>query len=54
MYVCVSASIHREVFTCLDQLDYQGTGQRCCVEDVFFLWQVPSSLLYSEAPNLSN
>ena len=35
-----------EGFICLDQLDYQGTAdQRCCVEDVIFLCQVPSSLL---------
>ena len=32
--VCVCTSIHREGFICLDQLEYQGTDQRCCVEDV--------------------
>ena len=32
MYVCTS--IHREGFICLDQLEYQGTDQRCCLEDV--------------------
>ena len=42
--VCVFASIHRESFICLG-LEFQGTDQRCCVEDVSFLCQVPSSLL---------
>ena len=52
--VCVCSSIHREGFTCLDQLDNRGTDQRFHVEDVIFLCQVPSSLLQSEASNLSN
>ena len=44
--MCVCTSIYHEGFICLDQLDYQGTtDQRCCVEDVIFLCQVPSSLL---------
>ena len=37
----------------LDQQDYQGTDQRCCVEDVYFLCQVPLSLLQNEALNLT-
>ena len=43
MFVCTS--IHLEGFICLVQLECQGTDQRCCVEDVSFLYQVPSSLL---------
>ena len=35
--VCVCVSIHREGFICLDQLEYQGTDQQCCVEDATFL-----------------
>ena len=50
---CVNTSIHRKGFICLDQLDGQGKDQ-CYVEGVFFLCQVPSSLLYNEARNLSN
>ena len=42
--VCVFTSIHLEDFICLG-LVVQGTDQRCCVEDVFFLYQVPSSIL---------
>ena len=30
--VCVFTSIHREGFIYLDQLGYQGTDQRCCVD----------------------
>ena len=52
--VHVFTSIHREGFICLDQLGNQGTNQRCYVEDVNFLSQAPSSLLYNAAPNLSN
>ena len=52
--VCVSTSIHRVDFICLDQLEVQGIDQQCYVEDVFFLCQVPSSPLYNELPNLSN
>ena len=43
--VYVFTSIHREGFICLDQLEYQGTDQRCYVEDINFLCQVPSSQL---------
>ena len=43
--VCVFMSIHRAGFICMDQLHYQGADQRCCVEGVIFLCQVPSSLL---------
>ena len=55
VYVCVYVftSIHCEGFICLDQLEYQGTDQRCCVENVSFLCQVLSSLLQNEAPNLT-
>ena len=52
-HMCVFASIHREGFICLHQLECQGTDQRCCVEDVSFLRQVCSSLLQNEAPSLS-
>ena len=53
VYVCVCVcvcvfvcnSIHSEGFICLDQLDYQGTDQWCCVEDVYFLCYVLVSLL---------
>ena len=51
--VCVFTSIHLEGFICLG-LVVQGTDQRCCVEDVFFLYQVPSSILQYESPSLSN
>ena len=53
-YVRVFTSIHREGFICLDQVGYQGTDQRCYVEDVNFLCQIPSSLLQNAATNLSN
>ena len=43
--VCVFTSIDREGFIRLDQLECQGTDQRCRVEDVSFLCIVPSSLL---------
>ena len=43
--VCVCVSIHREGFICRYQLEYQRIDQRCYVEDVYFLSQVPSSLL---------
>ena len=52
--VCVCTSIHYEGFIRLDQLECQGTDQRCYVKDVFFICQVPSLLLYNEAPNPSN
>ena len=52
--VCVFTSIRREGFICLDQLGYQGTDQRCYVEDVYFLCPVPSSLISNAEPNLSN
>ena len=51
--VCVFTSIHLEGFICLG-LDVQGTDQRCCVEDVIFLCQFPSSILQYESPSLSN
>ena len=51
--VCVFTSIHLEGFICLG-LEVQGTHQRCCVEDVFFLCQVPSTILQYESPSLSN
>ena len=43
--VCVCTSIYPEGFICLDQVGYQGTDQRCYVEDVKFLCRFPSSLL---------
>ena len=52
--VFVFTYIHREGFICLVQLGCHGTDQRCCVEDVSFLCQVPLSLLQNEAPHLSN
>ena len=33
--------------------DCQGTDQRCCVEEVGFLYRFPSSLLWNAEPNLS-
>ena len=51
--VCVFTSIHCEGFIYLDQLGYQGTDQRCCVEDVGYHCQFPSSLLWNAEPNLS-
>ena len=51
--VCVFKSIHGEGFICLDQLGYQGTDQRCCVEDVGFLCRLPSLLFFNVEPNLS-
>ena len=39
-FVCVCVcftSIHREDFIFLEQLECQGTDQRCCAEDVCFL-----------------
>ena len=52
-YVCVFTSIHHEDFICLG-LEFQGTDQQCCVEDVTFLCQVLLSLLQYEAPSFSN
>ena len=52
--LCVCTSIHREGFICLDRVGYHGTDQRCSVENVNFLCQVLSSLLYNAGPNLSN
>ena len=37
-------SIHQEGFICLE-LEFHRTDQQCFVEDVSFLWQVPSLLL---------
>ena len=51
--VCVFTSIHLEGFIYLG-LVVQDTDQRCCVEDAFFLYQVPSSILQYESPSLSN
>ena len=51
--VCVFTSIHLEGFICLG-LEVQGTDQRCCVEDVIFPCQVPSTILQYESPSLSN
>ena len=51
--VCVFTSIHLEGFIHLG-LEVQGTDQRCCVEDVIFLCQVPSLILQYESPSLSN
>ena len=42
--VCVFMSIHSEGFIYLG-LEFQGTDQQCCLEDVPFLGQVPSLLL---------
>ena len=52
--VFVFTSIYCEGFICLDKLECQGTDPRWCFKDVFFLFQVPSSLLKNEAPSLSN
>ena len=38
---CVFTFIHREGFIFLDQLECQGTDQRCCFKYVSFLCQVP-------------
>ena len=46
LFVTVFTLIHREGFICLEQLECQGTDQQCCVEDVSFVRQVLSSLLY--------
>ena len=35
--VCVFTSIHSEGFICLDQLECQGTDQRCFAEKVSFI-----------------
>ena len=45
--VCVRVytSIHCESFICLDPVGYQGTDQRCYVEDAEFLCWFPSLLL---------
>ena len=46
VYMCGFTSIHREADeVCLDQLEYKETDQQCSVEDVSFLFQVPSLLL---------
>ena len=42
---CVFVYIHREGVIYLKQFKYQGTDQQCCIEEVSFLRQVPSSLL---------
>ena len=47
VFVCVvCTSILREGFICLDQLECQGTHQRCYVEDVSFLSQVLGNSLH--------
>ena len=51
--VCVFTSIHLEGFIC-PGLVVQGTDQRCCVEDAFPLYQVPSPIPQYESPNPSN
>ena len=51
---CLYMPIHHEGFICLDQLDCQGTYQQCFVEVVYFLSQASSSLIWNEAPNVSN
>ena len=38
--LCVFTSIHREGFLCLG-LEFQGTDQRCCIEDITSLCLVP-------------
>ena len=50
--VCVFTSIHRESFICLDQVGYQGTYQRCYIEDVEFLRRFPLLPLQNGEPNL--
>ena len=50
MCVCLFTSIHREGFICPDQLESQGAAERCYAEDVSFLCQVSSSLLWNESP----
>lgn len=50
VYVCV----YVYDFFCLDQLEYQRADQQCCVEDVYFIRQIPSSLSYIKATNLPN
>ena len=51
--VGVFTSIHREGFISLEQVGYEGTDQRCYVEDVEFLYRFSSSLLWNAEPNLS-
>ena len=46
-------SIYREGFISLEQVGYEGTDQRCYVEDVEFLYRFSSSLLWNAEPNLS-
>ena len=41
--------IHREDLICLEQLECQGTDQRCCVEVVPFLCQVPLSYSHTRS-----
>ena len=50
VYVCV----YVYDFFCLDQLEYQRADQQCCVEDVYFIRQISSSLSYIKATNLPN
>ena len=52
--VCVCVYVHPPWRLHLSGLVVQGTDQRCCVEDVCFLYQVPSSILQYESPSLSN
>ena len=52
--MCVCVYVHPPWRLHLSGLVVQGTEQRCCVEDVFFLYQVPSSILQYESPSLSN
>ena len=42
VFVCVFTPIQRKGLICLG-LEFQRRDQRCCVEDVSFLCQVPSS-----------
>ena len=50
IFLCVCFTfIHREEFNCLEQLECQGTDQRCCAEVVSFLCQVPLSYSHTRS-----
>ena len=52
--MCVCVCVFVCVWVGVSGFEFQGIDQRCYVEDVSFLCQVPSSLLLYEAPRLSN
>ena len=39
MCVCIFTYIHHETFICLEQLEFQGTGQKCYDEDVIIFFK---------------